>query len=172
MRELVIVTAGAAAAAALAVGTPAVAQETNGPTTATITGQMDDDNVIVNDLLDLVLTDNSADQDNDGNGSYNGNTFNSIVAYQSLSAVNTNQYMDEVIDLDGVDDEPSDAGYHSGSNSVNDNAFAAFAGIANAAWNTGVNANTQAATNVAAQGTVSFGVNGGSSSGNGSPGGD
>lgn len=41
------------------------------------------------------------------------------------------------------------------------NAFAAYAGILNSAWNTGVNANTQVATNIAAQGTVTFSSDGG-----------
>jgi len=168
MRKLV--TAAAVATVAIAVGAPATAQETNGPTNTTINSNMDDDNVIVNDLLDLVLTDNSADQDNDGNGSNNGNTLNAIVAYQSLSAYNTNSQMDELIDLDGEDDSETAVGYNSGNNVVRDNAFAAFAGINNAAWNTGVNANTQAASNIAAQGTVNFGVGGGGSSSD--PGGD
>ena len=51
------------------------------------------------------------------------------------------------------------------------NAFAAFAGISNNAWNTGINANTQAATNIAAYGQVSFAANG-SDAGGGAPGGD
>ena len=50
---------------------------------------------------------------------------------------------------------------------MNDNAFAAFAGIANQAWNTGINANTQAATNIAAQGTVNFGVSQGAAAAGG-----
>jgi hypothetical protein len=118
----------------------------------------------VSDLLDLYLTDNSADshvmanQDNDKNGSYNGNL--SVVANQMLKAINNNSYLDEVVDLDGEDESDTAVGYNSGSNSVNDNAFAAFAGINNLAWNSGINANTQAATNIAAQGTVNFGANG------------
>jgi len=161
-----IVYASAASVAALAIALPASAQETNGPTNTTISSTLDDDNVIVNDLLDLVATDNSADQDNDGNGSNNGNTLNAIVATQTLSAVNTNQQMDELIDMDGDDGSETDVGYNSGDNSVNGNAFAAFAGINNSAWNTGVSANAQAATNIAAQGSVNFGVggSGGSSS--------
>ncbi|HWT44096.1 MAG TPA: hypothetical protein VN152_15725 [Sphingopyxis sp.] len=121
----------------------------------------DNDTVVVNDLIDLFVQDNAADsysdddQDNDGNGSFNGNTL--VVANQSLSATNTNKYMDELVDLDGEDDSDTAVGYNSGNNSVRGNAFAAYAGILNAAWNTGINANTQAATNIAAQGTVSFG---------------
>lgn len=117
----------------------------------------DNDTVVVNDLIDLFIQDNAADsfEDNDGNGSGNGNT--AVVAIQSLSANNTNQNLDEVVDMDGEDGTETPVGYNSGNNSVRGNAFAAYAGILNAAWNTGINANTQAATNIAAQGTVSFG---------------
>lgn len=150
------------------VGAPAYAQTLGGGTNTTGASgnRSDNDTVVVNDLIDFFVQDNAADsfqdndQDNDGNGSFNGNTL--IVASQSLSANNTNQYLDEVIDLDGVDEKQSDAGYHSGNNYVRGNAFAAYAGILNSAWNTGVNANTQAATNIAAQGTVTFGSDGGS----------
>jgi hypothetical protein len=48
------------------------------------------------------------------------------------------------------------ADYRSGSNSVNGSAFAAYAGILNQGWNTGINSNAQAATNIAAVGTVTF----------------
>lgn len=127
------------------------------------------DTVVVNDLIDLFVQDNAADsyqdndQDNDGNGSGNGNTL--VVATQTLSATNINKYLDEVVDLDGLDESSTAVGYHSGDNYVRGNAFAAYAGILNAAWNTGINANTQAATNIAAQGTVSFGSDGGSGGG-------
>ncbi len=153
----------AASVLALVVGAPAYAQTLGGGTNTTGASgnNSDNDTVVVNDLIDLFVQDNAADtftttsEDNDGNGSFNGNTL--VVASQSLSATNTNQYLDEVVDLDGVDEKQSDAGYHSGDNYVRGNAFAAYAGIMNAAWNTGVNANTQAATNIAAQGTVTFG---------------
>jgi hypothetical protein len=52
-----------------------------------------------------------------------------------------------------------DSDYRSGSNSINDNAFAAYAGILTQGWNSGINANVQAGTNLAAQGTVNFGPN-------------
>ena len=160
----------AASVLALAVvGAPAYAQTLGGGTNTTgSSGNGNNDTIVVNDLIDLFVQDNAADtfsdddQDNDGNGSFNGN--NLVVATQSLSATNTNQYLDEVVDLDGIDEEESDAGYHSGNNYVRGNAFAAYAGILNAAWNTGVNANTHAATNIAAQGTVTFGSDGGSGS--------
>lgn len=117
------------------------------------------DTVVVNDLIDLFVQDNAADtftsEDNDGNGSGNGNT--AVVAIQALTATNTNSQMDELVDLDGEDESDTAVGYNSGNNSVRGNAFAAYAGILNAAWNTGINSNAQAATNIAAQGTVSFG---------------
>ena len=58
-------------------------------------------------------------------------------------------------------------GYNSGNNHVSDNAFAAFAGILNQSWNTGVNANTQSGTNLAAGATINFGAaDGGNCPGN------
>jgi len=111
-------------------------------------------------------------EDNDGNGSFNGNSYTTIVAEQTLQATNTNSYLDELVDLDGEDETDTAVGYNSGSNSVSDNAFAAYAGILNAAWNTGINANAQAATNIAAQGSVTFGDAGGGGGGGGDGGAD
>jgi len=128
---------------------------------------------VINDYLDEFYQDNGPDSLSESvSESYqaNGNTL--IAAYQELYAVNSNSELDEVVDLDGEDDSDTAVGYNSGNNSVNDNAFAAFAGIANQAWNTGINANTQAATNIAAQGTVNFGVNSGDASGSGGGGDD
>jgi hypothetical protein len=119
-----------------------------------------------NDLIDLYYQDNAADTTEitkSFSSQANGNS--SVVAKQYLYAENSNSYLDEVVDLDGVDESDTAVGYNSGSNSVNDNAFAAYAGILNQAWNTGINANTQAATNIAAQGTVNFGVNSGEGAG-------
>ena len=145
-----------------ATAAPALAQQNqdNDNTTTGASGN-NSDTVVVNDLIDLFVQDNAADtfsdddQDNDGNGSFNGNSL--VVATQTLSANNTNQNLDEVVDLDGEDGTETAVGYNSGNNSVRGNAFAAYAGILNAAWNTGINANTQAAPNIAASGTVSFG---------------
>ena len=145
-----------------ATAAPALAQQNqdNDNTTTGASGN-NSDTVVVNDLIDLFVQDNAADtfsdddQDNDGNGSFTGNSL--VVATQTLSANNTNQNLDEVVDLDGEDGTETAVGYNSGNNSVRGNAFAAYAGILNAAWNTGINANTQAATNIAASGTVSFG---------------
>jgi hypothetical protein len=103
-------------------------------------------------------------------GSNNNNSSSAIVATQVLVGVNTASQMDEFADFDGEDDSDSPTGYNSGSNSVNDNAFAAYAGILNQAWNTGLNANVQAGTNIAAQGTVTFGDTGGGAGGGGGDG--
>ena len=144
-----------------ATAAPAIAQDQDNDNTTTGAAGNNSDTVVVNDLIDLFVTDNAADtfndndQDNDGNGSLNGNSL--VVATQTLSATNTNQNLDEVVDMDGEDDSDTNVGYQSGNNSVRGSAFAAYAGILNAAWNTGINANTQAATNIAASGTVSFG---------------
>jgi len=75
----------------------------------------------------------------------------SVVADQELKGVIVNKYLDDVLDTD------KSGGYDSGDNEIKDNAFAAFAGILNLAWNTGFNANNQAATNIAAKGNVTFG---------------
>jgi hypothetical protein len=123
---------------------------------------------VINDYLDEFYQDNGPDSLSESvSESYQANDNTLISAYQELYAVNSNSELDEVVDLDGEDGTDTAVGYNSGNNSVNDNAFAAFAGIANQAWNTGINANTQAATNIAAQGTVNFGVNSGADSGSG-----
>lgn len=153
----------AASTLALAVvAAPAMAQQNqdNDNTTTGASGN-NSDTLVVNDLIDLFVQDNAADtfsdddQDNDGNGSFNSNSF--VVATQTLNATNTNSQMDELVDLDGEDESDTAVGYNSGNNSVRGSAFAAYAGILNAAWNTGINSNAQAATNIAASGTVSFG---------------
>lgn len=164
----------AASALAFAVaGAPAIAQQNqdNDNTTTGASGNHSD-TLVVNDLIDLFVQDNAADSfsDDDGNGSGNGN--NAVMAVQSLNAINTNQYLDEVVDLDGEDGTETPVGYNSGNNAIRGNAFAAYAGIMNAAWNTGINANTQAATNIAAQGTVTFGECCGAASDGGTGGGD
>ena len=128
-----------------------------------------------NDLIDSYYQDNAADtmtMDYSASSEKNGNTM--IVAKQYLFAENSNSMLDEVVDLDGEDKDETAVGYNSGSNSVNDNAFAAYAGILNQSWNTGINANTQAATNIAAQGTVNFGANSAAAAdaGSGGSGGD
>lgn len=105
-----------------------------------------------NDALTLALSLADNSQDNDNNGS-NANNGNGIVADQDLAAVITNNGIDQVIDM------AESQRAQTGTNSVNDNAFAAFAGILTEAWNTGLNANTQGGTNIGAQGNVNFGGN-------------
>jgi hypothetical protein len=93
------------------------------------------------------VSDNGSNRDN----SSEDNDRN-IIADQEMTAVIANLGMDNVID-------DTNEGYRSGDNTVRGSAFAAFAGILNQAWNTGVNANVQAGTNIAARGTVNFGSN-------------
>jgi hypothetical protein len=105
--------------------------------------------------------DNSDNSDNSQNAlaSFNtvasNNTDNStndnseVVANQLLVATISNA---DELNFDGDEND-----YSSGNNSVGDNAFAAYAGILNQGWNTGINSNAQAATNIAARGTVTFG---------------
>ncbi len=172
MRKLLTMTAGAAAALMIA-GTPAWAADDQTADDNQIddgSGNTQNEDSLQNSLngWSNLFNDYAADQDNDGNNSHNGN--NLVVADQDLKATNINMYLDEVVDLDGEDGSETPVGYNSGNNVVRDNAFAAFAGISNAAWNTGINANTQAATNIAALGTINFGVGGSSSDGGGSGG--
>jgi len=86
-----------------------------------------------------------------GNVYDSNNQNNSIIAEQDMRAIISNDGGMEAV----VDD--TNQGYRSGDNSVRGNAFAAFAGILNQAWNTGVNSNTQSGTNIAAGATINFG---------------
>lgn len=151
MRKALIV---AASVLALTLGGQAFAQDTNSPS---INGNSDGsgNNKLVNKVLTLSLTDSSTKtvdksrSNSQDNGSYNNN--NAVTANQDLSAVNSNHSINDVVEMaDG-------SNYNSGSNSVSGGAFAAFAGVLNQGWTTGVNANAQAATNIAAQGNISFG---------------
>ena len=153
----------------LAIAAPATANDQNQNNNAGGNGGgIGSTTTVWNDLIDSYYQDNAADTltvDYDLSSEENGNT--AIVATQYLYAENSNSMLDEVVDLDGEDESDTAVGYNSGNNSVNDNAFAAYAGILNQAWNTGINANTQAATNIAAQGTVNFGVTSGEGAGGG-----
>ena len=153
---------------ALAFAAPAFANDQNQANTANNNSSsgLFSSTTVINDAIDEFYQDNgpiTLSESYSESYQANGNTL--VAAYQELYAVNTNSEMDELVDLDGEDESATAVGYNSGNNSVNDNAFAAYAGIANQAWNTGINANTQAATNIAAQGTVNFGVNSGSGAG-------
>lgn len=157
-----------AAAGALAIGAPALAQQTQDNDVTDI----DNGAVVVNDLLDVYLQAQNNSQDNDTLtvGDVNSRN-NTVTAFQLLNAINTNQNLDEVVDMDGADGNPAPVGYNSGENHINGSAFAAYAGILNQAWNTGINSNAQAASNIAAQGTINFG-DGGAAPAAGGGGGD
>lgn len=92
---------------------------------------------------------NSDSSNNSVNGSNNGNDSSAVVAIQVLTATNANTAPLNFQSLALTD-------YSSGNNSVAGGAFAAYSGILNQGWNTGINSNAQAATNIAARGTVSF----------------
>lgn len=80
------------------------------------------------------------------NSQRNGNI--RMVADQSLDASVSNRGS---LNFNG-----GGANYSSGFNSISGAAFAAYSGILNQGWNTGINSNAQAATNIAAQGTMTF----------------
>jgi hypothetical protein len=112
------------------------------------------DNNSINDSgnTDLAFALGSFNTDNSNNSTNNSNNNNdssSVVATQTLLAVNAN-----LAPLNFMSLALSD--YSSGDNSVAGGAFAAYSGILNQGWNTGINANAQAATNIAARGTVTF----------------
>jgi hypothetical protein len=92
---------------------------------------------------------NSDSSDNSTNDSNNGNDSSSIVAVQTLVATSAPLNILS-LSLAASND------FSSGNNSVGGGAFAAYSGILNQGWNTGISSNAQAATNVAARGTVSF----------------
>lgn len=155
--------------ALVATAAPAFAQnQDNDNSVNGAAGGFGNDTTVVNDLIDMFVQDNAADsyqnssqdndQDNDGNGSLNGN--NTLIATQTLNATNTNRNMDQLVGMNDADEASTAIDYESGNNSVRGNAFAAYAGILNASWNTGINANTQSATNIAASGNVNFGAQG------------
>ena len=102
---------------------------------------------------DINLGGFQANGNNRGNSDSSGSdntTFgnNAVVADQELSGVIVGHDMKDVVD--NVD------GYDSGDQNVQGNSFAAYAGILNQAWNTGIAANTQAGTNIAASAQVNF----------------
>ena len=154
--------AGTAFALAFGIASPALAQNSGvgeeGPGNADNNTVMDES---LNDFLDYLSNNLNGDNRENENTSSSGgsilanrgssvDTGNRLVATQQLSGVNYNE--EQVVDLHG------EGSYNSGSNSVNDAAFAAFAGILNQSFNTGINNNVQSATNIAAQGTVVFGT--------------
>ncbi|HVU29950.1 MAG TPA: hypothetical protein VHE36_06070 [Sphingomicrobium sp.] len=133
-----------------------------GSTAASQGGTVDQnkDNGNNRDNVDVAVTtgDNNLDGfqangNNRGNSDSSGsdnNSFgnNAVVADQSLSGVVVGHDQKDLVD--DVD------GYESGDNNIQGNSFAAYAGILNQAWNTGIAANTQAGTNIAASAQVNF----------------
>lgn len=86
-------------------------------------------------------------------GSTVDSNFDSVVADQELRGTIVGHDMYAMVD--NVNQ------YNSGDNSVRGNAFAAYSGILNQAWNTGLVANTQAGTNIAASAEINFATNSG-----------
>jgi hypothetical protein len=106
--------------------------------------------IAVSDFLnDKSVRNRSSWEYNLSNDSHDGNDSSSVVATQTLLAINANAAPLNFMSLALSD-------YSSGDNSVRGGAFAAFSGILNQGWNTGINANAQAATNIAARGSVTF----------------
>ena len=145
-----LILASTVAALGLALGSPAIASTTGSANTGD--GNGSGINNITKSLtstignIDATITpDISRSYSKDVN-------VTKVVADQYLKSININHDMHGVV-------ENEDGGYKSGSNSVSGGAFAAFAGIQNIAWNTGVDSNAQAASNIAAQGNVHFGSN-------------
>lgn len=101
----------------------------------------------INDSGNLDIAD-SGNTDNSTNDSGNDNDNSAVVALQVLTATISNA---EELEFDGDDSD-----YGSGDNRVQGSAFAAYSGILNNGWNTGINSNAQAATNIAARGSVTF----------------
>lgn len=92
---------------------------------------------------------NSLGSNNTDSNHDNGNDSSVLVADQELNASVTNA---PVLALAGV----SAVNSNSGNNAVQGSAFAAYSGILNQGWNNGQGSNAQAATNIAARGSVSF----------------
>jgi hypothetical protein len=108
-------------------------------------------NAVANDFLDLLSHNsigNGNNRDNQDNDYTDGG--GEVIADQTLVAIITNNGESAEV----VEDTE---GYESGDNTIRGSAFSAFAGILTQSWNTGVNANVQAATNIAARGDVNFG---------------
>ena len=151
--------AASSAVVALAIGAPAMAQQTQDNDVDNTTGAAgnNSDTIVVNDLLDVYLQAQNNSQDNDtltvGDVNSN-NTANTITATQLLLAVNTNSNMEEVVDMNT--NQGGNNNHNSGDNYVRGSAFAAYAGILDQSFSSGTNSNAQSASNIAAQGTITF----------------
>src|SRR3546814_10396766 len=88
-----------------ATAAPAIAQDQDNDNTTTGAAGNNSDTVVVNDLIDLFVTDNAADtfndndQDNDGNGSLNSKSL--VGSPQTRTPTHTKHAMDELVDMDG-----------------------------------------------------------------------
>lgn len=167
-----ILTASALAIGLCAAG-PAMSQTTaNGRGDDTVTTSNGDDGNVTRSH-----NDNSQGKGDDGNtdvrDSLNGNDLSQgkgddnndnsrtrldhnvvVVSSQTLRANNSAHGMDSVVHMNGKQERS----FKTGDNSINDGALQAFAGILTQSFNTGLVANAQAGTNIAAQGTVNIGT--------------
>lgn len=147
-----VITASAFAIAA-ALATPAMAQDYSGDNSNASEDYNDvydiQDSEVANDLIDASIG-STVDDVN----SYNSYDYDTVVSVQTLISANANQQFEEIIDMNTSDDYIE---MYTGDNYVSDNAFTAFAGIANLSMNSGVNSHAQAASSIAAQGTVNLG---------------
>jgi len=151
----------AVAALSIGIAAPALAQTGNGSSTTTSGNNSATTSVNVAASLDKTVNVNrsrnstrttnasfSASDSSQHNNSSQRNGNIALVADQDLDASITNR---GPMNFNG-----NSSNYSSGSNNVGGSAYAAYSGILNQGWNTGVNSNAQAATNIAAQGTTSF----------------
>lgn len=147
-----VMTASAMALAA-AFATPAMAQDYSGDNSTDSENYSEvydvADSEIANDLIDASLG-STVDDTN----SYNSYDYDTVVSTQTLISANANQAFEELVDMDTYEDYVE---LTTGANYVSDNAFTAFAGIANLSMNSGINSHAQSASSIAAQGSVSFG---------------
>ncbi len=152
MKLSTVMTASAVAFAA-AVATPAMAQDYSGDieNTSEDYSEVYDvaDSDVANDLIDA-----SIGSTVDDTNSYNSYEYNTVVSTQTLISANANQAFEELVDMDTYEDYVE---LSTGANYVSDNAFTAFAGIANLSMNSGINSHAQSASSIAAQGTVNLG---------------
>jgi hypothetical protein len=111
---------------------------------------------------DSFNSDSSTTTKNEDSFNTDSSVTTNIVADQELKGVIVNLGVKKIVDA-------GDTGVDTGNNTVSGSAFAAYAGILNAAWNTGINSNAQAATNISAQGNVSFGSVGAAPAGTTAP---
>ncbi len=159
--KMVKLMAASAAVCVLALGAPAMSQQAQNNDVDNTSGSA----VVVNDLLDVYLQAQTTNDNSVTTGDIASNN-STVPATQTLLAINANSGMNALVDqtrLIGASDQIS------GDNRVQGSSFAAYAGILNQAWNTGINSNAQAGSNISAMGTVNFGDSGaGQSGGNGS----